>query len=101
MSADTEQNKAATLAFYEKALNQRDADAALEYVGAHYKQHNPLIDDDYAGLWSLEGRKRAMEAWYVLSMPLFDTEDAQAALHGAADAVAAGKPYPRAPFVGR
>lgn len=50
MSADTEQNKATTLAFYEKALNQRDADAALEYVGAHYKQHNPLIDDDYAGL---------------------------------------------------
>ena len=49
MSADTEQNKATTLAFYEKALNQRDADAALEYVGAHYKQHNPLIDDDYAG----------------------------------------------------
>jgi hypothetical protein len=42
MSADTEQNKATTLAFYEKALNQRDADVALEYVGAHYKQHNPL-----------------------------------------------------------
>ena len=40
------------------------------------------------GLW--RGRKRAMEAWYELSMPLFDMEDAQAALHGAADAVAAG-----------
>jgi len=66
MSADTEQNKATTLAFNEKALNQRDADAALEYVGAQYKQHNLLIDDDYAGL-------RKYLAWirdnYPISQP--------------------------------
>jgi predicted SnoaL-like aldol condensation-catalyzing enzyme len=50
MSADRESNKAIVLNFYEKALNERNADAALEYVGAYYKQHNPLMEDDREGL---------------------------------------------------
>jgi predicted SnoaL-like aldol condensation-catalyzing enzyme len=50
MLADTERNKATVQAFYERALNERDADAALRYVGANYKQHNPLIEDDRNGL---------------------------------------------------
>ena len=36
-----------------------------------------------------------------LSMPLFDTEDVQMALLGAADAVVAGKPHPNATFTGK
>jgi predicted SnoaL-like aldol condensation-catalyzing enzyme len=50
MSTDQKQKKEIVLAFYEKALNQRNADDALQYVGAHYRQHNPLIVDEYCGL---------------------------------------------------
>lgn len=50
MPADLEQKKATVLAFYETALNQRDADAAIQYVGSHYRQHNPLVADEYPGL---------------------------------------------------
>ncbi|MGE8703016.1 MAG: nuclear transport factor 2 family protein [Achromobacter sp.] len=42
-------NKAAVLAFYEKGLNQKDADAALEYVGDRYVQHNPNAADGPEG----------------------------------------------------
>jgi predicted SnoaL-like aldol condensation-catalyzing enzyme len=37
-------------AFYQTALNDRDADAAVPYVGTSYRQHNPLIEDGYEGL---------------------------------------------------
>ena len=40
-----EANRAAVLAFYEKGLNQKDADAALQYVGSRYVQHNPNASD--------------------------------------------------------
>ncbi|MDH0684894.1 nuclear transport factor 2 family protein [Achromobacter animicus] len=43
-------NKAAVLAFYEKGLNQKDADAALKYVGDRYVQHNPNAADGPEGL---------------------------------------------------
>ncbi|WP_291377227.1 MULTISPECIES: nuclear transport factor 2 family protein [Achromobacter] len=42
-------NKAAVLAFYEKGLNQKDADAALKYVGNRYVQHNPNAADGPEG----------------------------------------------------
>ncbi|MCY1372123.1 SnoaL-like domain protein [compost metagenome] len=42
-------NKAAVLAFYEKGLNQKDADAALTYVGDRYVQHNPNAADGPEG----------------------------------------------------
>ena len=48
--SDLEKKKAIVRAFYETALNQRDADAALPYVGVGYRQHNPLIEDGYPGL---------------------------------------------------
>ena len=38
-------NKAAVLAFYEKGLNQKDAESALKYVGDRYVQHNPNAED--------------------------------------------------------
>ncbi|MBR0970803.1 MULTISPECIES: nuclear transport factor 2 family protein [Bradyrhizobium] len=44
-SAQEEANRAAVLAFYEKGLNQKDADAALAYVGDRYVQHNPNAAD--------------------------------------------------------
>ncbi|KGT78996.1 polyketide cyclase [Bradyrhizobium japonicum] len=43
--AQEEANRAAVLAFYEKGLNQKDADAALAYVGNRYVQHNPNASD--------------------------------------------------------
>jgi predicted SnoaL-like aldol condensation-catalyzing enzyme len=50
MSTERDRKKEIVLAFYEKALNQRNADEALQYVGARYRQHNPLIEDEYVGL---------------------------------------------------
>ncbi len=44
-SAQEEANRSAVLAFYEKGLNQKDADAALAYVGDRYVQHNPNAAD--------------------------------------------------------
>ncbi|MGY3483658.1 putative SnoaL-like aldol condensation-catalyzing enzyme [Bradyrhizobium sp. USDA 4011] len=43
--AQQEANRRAVLAFYEKGLNQKDADAALAYVGNRYVQHNPGAAD--------------------------------------------------------
>ncbi|MFK4655423.1 putative SnoaL-like aldol condensation-catalyzing enzyme [Bradyrhizobium japonicum] len=48
-SAQEEANRAAVLAFYEKGLNQKDADAALAYVGNRYVQHNPNAPDGLDG----------------------------------------------------
>ena len=44
-SAQEEANRTAVLAFYGKGLNQKDADAALAYVGDRYVQHNPNAAD--------------------------------------------------------
>lgn len=43
--AQEEANRQTVLAFYEKGLNQKDADAALAYVGNRYVQHNPTAPD--------------------------------------------------------
>ena len=47
--AQQEANRKAVLAFYEKGLNQKDADAALPYVGNRYVQHNPGAADGPEG----------------------------------------------------
>jgi predicted SnoaL-like aldol condensation-catalyzing enzyme len=47
--AQQETNRKAVLAFYEKGLNQKDADAALAYVGDRYVQHNPGAADGAEG----------------------------------------------------
>jgi predicted SnoaL-like aldol condensation-catalyzing enzyme len=44
-----EANRKAVLAFYEKGLNQKDADGALAYVGDRYVQHNPNAADGPEG----------------------------------------------------
>lgn len=48
-TAQEEANRQAVLAFYEKGLNQKDADAALKYVGERYIQHNPHAADGREG----------------------------------------------------
>ncbi len=42
-------NKAAVVSFYEQGLNQKDAEAALKYVGPRYVQHNPGAEDGPEG----------------------------------------------------
>ncbi|MBP2199131.1 nuclear transport factor 2 family protein [Pantoea cypripedii] len=44
-----EVNRQVVLAFYELGLNQKNADAALKYVGSEYRQHNPNAEDGPAG----------------------------------------------------
>jgi len=42
-------NKKVVVAFYEAALNKKDPEEALRYVGASYRQHNPLVEDGREG----------------------------------------------------
>lgn len=51
--ADAQQqevNKKNVAEFYEKALNQKDFDAAARYLGPRYTQHNPVAADGAEGL---------------------------------------------------
>jgi predicted SnoaL-like aldol condensation-catalyzing enzyme len=52
MGAETQQerNKRTVVEFYEKAINQKDFEAAAKYLGPRYTQHNPLAADGPAGL---------------------------------------------------
>jgi len=43
-------NKKTVVEFYEKAINQRDFDAASKYLGSRYIQHNPVAPDGAEGL---------------------------------------------------
>lgn len=45
-----ERNKRIVTEFYEKAINQKDFEAAEKYMGPRYTQHNPLAADGPAGL---------------------------------------------------
>ena len=52
-AADAQQqeaNKKNVVEFYEKALNQKDFDAASKYLGPRYTQHNPVAADGPEGL---------------------------------------------------
>src|ERR1700749_1701490 len=52
-AADPEANKKIVIDFYEKALNQKDYDAAAKYFGPRYIQHNPLVPNGPDGLQAL------------------------------------------------
>jgi predicted SnoaL-like aldol condensation-catalyzing enzyme len=54
-SAQEEANKKVVLDFYDKALNQKDFDAAAKHFGPRYIQHNPLAAD------GIEGFKKFIE----------------------------------------
>jgi hypothetical protein len=45
----TERNKETVIKFYNAALNDKQPDEALEYVGPYYKQHNPMAEDGREG----------------------------------------------------
>ncbi len=45
-----ENNKKKVLAFYEQAINLKDFEAASQYMGDRYTQHNPMAADGPAGL---------------------------------------------------
>lgn len=52
MAADTatlEANKKTVVEFYEKGLNQKDFEAASQYFGPRYLQHNPTAADGIEG----------------------------------------------------
>lgn len=44
-----ETNRQTVFAFYEKGLNQKNAEAAVPYLGEHYVQHNPVAADGVDG----------------------------------------------------
>ena len=48
--AQQEANKKAVVEFYEKAINQKDFDAAAAYLGSRYIQHNQGAPDGAEGL---------------------------------------------------
>lgn len=48
-AADPEANKQVVLDFYEKGLNQKDAEAAARHFGPRYIQHNPGAPDGIEG----------------------------------------------------
>jgi len=52
LAADPETNKKIVLEFYDKALNQKDFEAASKYFGSRYVQHNPNVPD---GIDSFKG----------------------------------------------
>jgi predicted SnoaL-like aldol condensation-catalyzing enzyme len=49
-NATEEANKKLVQEFYDKALNQKDFEAAAKYLGAKYVQHNPRAADGPEGL---------------------------------------------------
>ena len=52
-AADPETNKKIVIDFYEKALNQKDFEAAAKHFGPRYIQHNPAVPDGPEGLQRL------------------------------------------------
>ena len=54
-AADPEQNKKVVVDFYEKAINQKDLEAASKHIGPRYTQHNPVAADGPEGLKAFLG----------------------------------------------
>lgn len=50
MTVKQEANRQIVLDFYEKALNQKNLDVAMSYLGNRYTQHNPNVKDGPVGL---------------------------------------------------
>lgn len=50
LSPQEQTNKEVVLAFYEAAINRKDFDAAVQYIGPRYVQHNPRSPDGIEGL---------------------------------------------------
>ncbi len=48
--AQMERNKDIVVRFYNAALNDKNVEEALSFVGAEYRQHNPSVEDGREGL---------------------------------------------------
>ena len=59
LTAQEQSNKDTVLAFYEAAINKKDAEAALAFVGPQYIQHNPRAPDGVDGLKGFLGFLKA------------------------------------------
>jgi len=44
-----ERNKATVVKFYNAALNDKQPEEALAYIGPYYRQHNPMAEDGRIG----------------------------------------------------
>ena len=58
LAADATQleiNKKSVVEFYDKAINQKDFEAAATYLGPRYTQHNPGVADGPEGLKAFLG----------------------------------------------
>jgi len=58
LAADATQleiNKKSVVEFYDKAINQKDFEAAAKYLGPRYTQHNPGVADGPEGLKAFLG----------------------------------------------
>ena len=62
--AKEEHNKEVVLAFYELAINRKDAEAAAAHFGPRYVQHNPTVADGVDGFKAFveQYRKRFPDA---------------------------------------
>ena len=58
MRSTLESNKQIVLAFYERALNDKDVDTASRLISPRYVQHNPVIADGIGGLTGYIGYLR-------------------------------------------
>jgi predicted SnoaL-like aldol condensation-catalyzing enzyme len=47
--SQSDRNKETVVKFYNEALNNKQPDEALKYVGHDYKQHNPMAEDGKEG----------------------------------------------------
>jgi len=54
-AAPLEINKKNVVEFYDKAINQKDFEAAAKYLGPRYTQHNPAAADGPEGLKAFLG----------------------------------------------
>jgi predicted SnoaL-like aldol condensation-catalyzing enzyme len=62
--AKEERNKKIVIDFYDKAINQKDFEAASKHLGSKYIQHNPLAADGPEGLKAfLEFAKQNLQTY--------------------------------------
>lgn len=62
--SEQQNNKEKVIQFYEKAINEKDFEAAEAYLGDRYIQHNPMAADGKEGLKKFIGYLKAKAPQY-------------------------------------
>jgi predicted SnoaL-like aldol condensation-catalyzing enzyme len=71
-----EANKKTVLAFYEAGLKRRDFEAASQFIGPRYVQHNPLLADGVEGFKAFLGLlSERFPGWKVDIKRVFAEDD--------------------------